>query len=479
MHRLPGFAWFTATALSLLGTGCATQAPLPVDRQSIDSTYQYTIPREDNDGWSAASLEAGGIRQQPLAAMVSRIRDNTFPRVHSVLLVKDSKLVFEEYFAGYHRFRAHPMHSVSKSVTSILLGIANDQGLVAAGDPVHRFFADYPDLEWIDRPYGTTVRHLLTMTHGTDWDERSRSLNDAENSIRAMLNSDDWLRFTLNHKLVEPPGERFNYAGGMTVLLGEIISRTSGRDLGDFAERNLFQPMGIHIEGWHRSRHGTVNAQGGLLLRPRDMAKIGQLMLDGGTWQGQRIVSEAWARGMVVPRIDADLGRGYGYQWWIGQAPIGDELIDLFFASGRGGQHIFVIPSLRLVAVFTAQPKDNPGGWRRNSMMLLDYVLPAVTGIMPPRPLRQGTEAIERYAGRYQHDETGHEVTVALEGDKLVVRPSFWHRILLDRIGPDSFSGYWDQLGTLRAQIMPGDRDEADSFSVRFLLGRRVYRRIQ
>ena len=130
----------------------------------------------------------------------------------------------------------------------------------------------------------------------------------------------------------------------MTVLLGEIVSRASGQDLGDFAERYLFQPLGIHIEGWHRSRQGIVNAQGGLFLRPRDMAKIGQLMLDKGTWQGNRIVSEAWVEATLQNRVNAEFGWGYGYQWRLGQALIGDQLIDLFFAAGRGGQHIIVVP---------------------------------------------------------------------------------------------------------------------------------------
>lgn len=131
------------------------------------------------------------IGGQPLAALVSRIRDNTFPRVRSVLVVKDGKLVFEEYFAGYHRYRLNEMHSVSKSVTALLVGVAVDQGLVKVDDQVSKFFPDDRGLEWIDRPYDIKVCDLLTMSHGTSWDERSRPLSDPENSIRAMIDSDE------------------------------------------------------------------------------------------------------------------------------------------------------------------------------------------------------------------------------------------------------------------------------------------------
>lgn len=161
------------------------------------------------------------------------------------------------------------------------------------------------------------------------------------------------MRFILSHKLVESPGERFNYAGGMTVLLGEIVRRTSGRDLSDFAQRRLFQPLDIWIRYWHRSNRGTVNAQGGLMLRPRDMVKIGQLMLDSGSWNGNRIVSEKWVRSVVQHRVSAELGWGYGYLWRLGKAPVGDQLIDAYFASGRGGQNILVFPTLDLIVVFT------------------------------------------------------------------------------------------------------------------------------
>ena len=471
--------WFIGLCLSLIVTACAFSRPLPVEKQEIDRTYHYTVPPIDADEWQTQSLDDAGIRQRSLAALVSRIRDNTLPRVYSVLLVKDGKLVFEEYFAGHHRYQFYEMHSVSKSVTSILVGIAVDRGLIGVDDPVHTYFNDFKGLEWIDRPYPITIKNLLTMTHGTDWDERSRPLSDPKNSIRAMTDGDDWLHFILNHKLIEPPGTRFNYAGGMTVLLGEIVSRTSGLDLGGFAELYLFHPMGIYIEGWHRSRLGVVNCQGGLYLRPRDMAKIGQLMLDKGVWQGKRIVSEKWVEASLTKRVTAEYGLGYGYQWRLGQAVIGDQLVDLFFASGRGGQHIFVVPELHLVAVFTAQPIDNSGGHNRNFIMMEDYVLPAVTGLATPKSLSMKSGQLSRYAGRYRHLETGEEATVTIGVAGISVWPAFWWRIPASPIGPNRFIGYSGRTGHLYFNFLSDEAKQPERFEARFLFGKRIYERIQ
>jgi CubicO group peptidase (beta-lactamase class C family) len=470
--------WFIGLCLSLLLNACAFSRPLPVEKQDINPNYHYEIPQVDRDEWKTQSLEAAGIRQQPLAALVSRIRDNTFPRVYSVLIVKDGKLVFEEYFAGHHRYQFYEMHSVSKSVTSILVGIAVDRGLIGVDDPVYTYFDDFKGLEWIDRPYPVTIENLLTMTHGTDWDERSRPLSDPKNSIRAMTDGDDWLHFILNHKLVEPPGTRFNYAGGMTVLLGEIVSRTSGLDLGGFAELYLFHPMGIYMEGWQRSRLGVVNCQGGLYLRPRDMAKIGQLMLDKGVWKGKRIVSEKWVEASLTNRVTAEYGWGYGYQWRLGQAVIGEQLVDLFFASGRGGQHIFVVPELRLVAVFTAQPIDNSGGHNRNFIMMENYVLPAVTGTATPDSVPMDKSELSGYVGRYRHQETGEEATVSPALSGLSIWPSFYWFIPVSPIGPGKFIGYSNRIGCLNVSFMPDADKLPDRLEARFLFGKRVYERV-
>jgi CubicO group peptidase (beta-lactamase class C family) len=209
------------------------------------------------------------------------------------------------------------------------------------------------------------------------------------------------------------------------------------------------------------------------------MAKIGQLMLDKGTWQGNRIVSEAWVEATLQKRVTAEFGWGYGYQWRLGQAVIGDQLIDLFFAAGRGGQHIIVVPDQRLVAVFTAQPIDNPGGHNRNLIMMADYVLPAVAGATMSRLALADANEFARYAGRYRHHDTGEEATVAISVSGLSIWPSFWWHIPVSPIGSETFIGHSNRIGQLHVRFLPGDGTKANSFVARFLFGKRIYERIK
>jgi hypothetical protein len=154
-------------------------------------------------------------------------------------------------------------------------------------------------------------------------------------------------------------------------------------------------------------------------------------------------------------------------------------LIDLFFAAGRGGQHIIVVPYQRLVAVFTTQPIDNPGGENRNLIMMSDYILPAVTGAVAPRFALTDAGELARYAGHYRHNDTSHEVTVAIDGSGLSISPSFWWRIPVSPIGSETFIGYSDRIGQLHARFLFGDGTNADSFVARFLFGKRIYERIE
>jgi hypothetical protein len=181
----------------------------------------------------------------------------------------------------------------------------------------------------------------------------------------------------------------------------------------------------------------------------------------------------------LTKRVTAEYGWGYGYQWRLGQAVIGDQLVDLFFASGRGGQHIFVVPELRLVAVFTAQPIDNPGGHNRNFIMMEDYVLPAVTGLATPKSLSMKSGQLSRYAGRYRHPETGEEATVTIGVAGISVWPAFWWRIPASPIGPNRFIGYSGRTGRLYFKFLSDEAKQPERFEARFLFGKRVYERIQ
>ncbi len=293
-------AWFSPAPvclalLCLLLAACAVEHPRLDAAGEPVTRYVYAVPEQLDDGWETTSLAAVGIDEAPIVRLIEGILARDVPNGHSVLLVKDGKLVLEEYFYGYDRARLHELHSVSKSVTAVLVGIAVDRGFIASLDwKVSTYFPDYWRTHWVAEDYDVTIRHLLTMSASVAWNETSRPIEDSRNDIIAMLRSEDWVRYVLQRQRVGPAGQRYNYNGGLTILLGEILHRTAGLPADAFAEEHLFGPLGITTYRWHRNRDGTINTQGGLSLRPRDLAKIGYTMLKGGLWQQRRILSETW-----------------------------------------------------------------------------------------------------------------------------------------------------------------------------------------
>lgn len=372
-------------SFQIVGAACGDPPARP------PAAYSYQAPPQTGDGWETAALEDVGVREEPLVGLVQRIRDGTYVNVHSVLLVRAGRLVLEEYapgrtttgdrFVEWGRDDLHDFHSVTKSVNSLLFGIAMDQGLIEDVDQrISTFFPEHAVLFADARKGELTLEHFLTMTAGLEWDEHSHPYADSRNSHVQMNRSGDPVAFTLGLPLVDEPGRRFRYNSGLSITLGEVIRRASGLGADEFAERFLFGPLGISDYGWWRYPDGTVQTGGGLSLRPRDAAKIGLLTLDGGTWHGQRIVSDSWIQASTADRVP---GTGYGYQWWRMRLPrhehpfdLSDEVFDVVAASGRGGQWIFVSPEHDLVAVFTG---GNDNALSNQAVdMLRRYVFPAV-----------------------------------------------------------------------------------------------------
>lgn len=365
--------------LSLPIAACASQHPRLDTAGEPVTRYVYAVPEQRDDGWATASLHEVGIEEAPITQMVEGILAREFPNIHSILLVKDGKLVLEEYFYGYDRERLHELHSVSKSVTALLIGIAVDKGLIADLDrPVYTYFPDAWGTPWVAEPYDITVRHLLTMSAGLAWDESSHPYDDPRNSIVAMLRSESWLRYVLERPRAEAPGQRYVYNGGLTLLLGAILQRASRLPADKFAERHLLGPLGIAAYRWYRHPDGTIGTPGGLSLRPRDLAKIGAVMLNGGLWQGRRIVSQAWVEAATRVQIEIEPGDwGYGYQWYRIDTEHCGRPIEAFAAIGRGGQYIVVAPDLDQMAVFTSQPYENAERLYLPLTLLKEFVLPA------------------------------------------------------------------------------------------------------
>lgn len=477
---------FTALFIFTLSYNCSFVNPRVDNSGHKQTEYHYTIPEKIEDGWEISSLAAEGINENAISEMIKKVLSGYYEGIHSIVLVKNGKLVLEEYFYGYDRMRLHDVHSVTKSITSILVGIAHDQGVFSSLDQrVYKFFPNHSQAAWVKEKRDISVGHLLTMTAGIDWDEERYSYSDTRNSLIEMWISQNPIGFVLNRKQVSPPGEAFRYNGGLTHLLGAMIKNTTGFYIDNYGDSQLFKPLGIHRYNWGHHKDGTVDTGGGLRLSSIDMAKIGYTYLNGGKWKDKQIVSPGWVTLSTKPRVNPHhvFGSGYGYQWWCGESNLAGRVIKTFFAAGRGGQYIFVVPEMSLVAVFT--------GWNAYHKMLQpmaileDYILPATVGLYPlqrPNPVEIEAHIMEGYVGRYELKPNGLAMEVLQKGNRLYLKPiplMFWEEIEMTPKSANEFFGYWRCIGNFEIQFSGKENKKANEVIARFALGSRRYIRVE
>jgi CubicO group peptidase (beta-lactamase class C family) len=279
-------------------------------------------------------------------------------RLRSLLVARRGKLVLERYYGGADRESPADVRSVTKSVVSTLVGIALERGeLVGLDQPVANVL-DGAGIVLTGRQRDITLRHLLSMTAGFEWDESGASGNDTMLYNEWVLSGDP-VGFLLERPLADPPGTRFEYNSAAVHLLGVVLEEATGSTLPAYADRVLFGPLGIGDARWEPLGGGRVNGGSGLDLRPRDLARFGQLMLQDG-WSGEHsVVPAPWVREATTRRFEWTVAAGplaslsYGYLWWV------DTERDAFLAWGFGGQFIYVSPALEVVVVATTE-------WRRS-----------------------------------------------------------------------------------------------------------------
>ncbi len=321
----------------------------------------------ESQPWPTAAPGEVGLDPVQLDSLAARIAGGEIPGIHSVLIVRDGKLAFERYFAGDDALWAFPlgrvtfgpetMHdvrSVSKSVVGALVGIAHGESALPDLDaPLASLFPDYAKGRESDLA-GRTLRHALTMTAGLSWDELTHPYWDPRNDEHGMWAAADPLEYALSRKPIAAPGERFAYNGGLPTVLAAAVERTTGKSLDRWAREKLWGPIGVTRTEWLQHESGLFVAASGLRLRPRDMARFGQLMLDDGRWAGRQVVPASYARESLTEQVktgSAFMPPGYGYQWWIAGLPA---------ASGNGGQRILVSKPGRMVVVMTGGLYDSP-----------------------------------------------------------------------------------------------------------------------
>lgn len=317
-------------------------------RPAGTAPYAYAPPPALDDGWPSERAAAVGLDEGALAALVEEVLRGEAGELHGLLIARRGRLVLEEYFYGYDREKPHPFQSGTKSVASLLVGIAIDQGRIGG--------VDAPLLDFFPRQRaraaagweGVTLRHLLTMTAGAGWDEAHR---------RAFEEAADFASAILSVPVTGEPGARFEYASENVNLLAGVLEQATGQTAEAFARENLWQPLGIESADWSAGRRGReVRCDGSLRLRPRDMAKLGQLVLDRGVWGGRQVVSDAWiAEATREHASDGGMER-YGYLWWLTPP---SSPVPAVFANGIGSQFVLVIPALEMVIVTTGGNQEN------------------------------------------------------------------------------------------------------------------------
>ena len=356
-------------------------------------------------GWAKASPASVGMDEKLLAAFDADVKSGKYGLVDSFNAFRCGKSVYESKYAHdygqiygkqakergplnarltgpynyfdpawhpyYNGTGLHSMQSVTKTTSSVIVGIAITRGDFKANlqTPLLHYF-DVAKVKNVDeRKRKITLQHVLTMTSGLEWNEEV-AYDDPKNDADLMEATDDWVQYVIDKPMAKEPGTTFNYTSGGSELLAYVFQKETGQDIEKYGEKYLFAPLGME-HYWKRSPMGVVDTEGGLFLSGPDLAKLGYLYLHEGMWDGKQIVSKEWVKASVTPYITAEEGFKYGYKWWL--LPQGSGYV--WMARGFGGQRLMVFPEKDLILTFTGwEILKDPAGDRE----LVDRVLPAV-----------------------------------------------------------------------------------------------------
>ncbi|MBA7579553.1 hypothetical protein ES708_21424 [subsurface metagenome] len=328
-------------------------------RKSKDSYYP-------NDEWRISTPEEQGVDSKKILEMLQNIQSSTLD-FHNILIIRNGYIITEAYWAPYHKNTTHNIKSASKSIISTLVGIALEKKYLNNLDQKISEF--YP--EYVKGPLKQVIslRDLLTMTGGFDW---------MEDAGPSPFDLDNWNRIPMRDK----PGKTFEYNTMMTHMMSAILAKAAGENTKVFANKWLFEPLGIKDYQWTKTEDGIYHGGSDIFLTPRDMAKFGYLFLNNGQWNEKQIVPKEWVKKSTTKKVNIpadDLyatGLNYGYWWWIQEKA--------YMAWGAGGQYIIVSPDINLVVVFTADGFDNINLYEIfMKLFLVDNIYSAVKSEMP------------------------------------------------------------------------------------------------
>lgn len=341
--------------------------------------------------WQSIAAKAAGLADDLGARIDAARRDGMLDGLHGLVIGRHGRLALERYYTGkderlgrplgevaFGPGTLHDLRSVTKSIVGLLYGVALGQAKVPPTDAVLvDQFPEYPDLAADARRRQITVAHALSMTLGIEWREDGDYTNPANGEI-AMERSPDRWRYVLERPIVEAPGTRWVYCGGASALVGRLLTRGTGMSLPDYAHEVLFAPLGVGQTAWSHGGDGEPLAASGARMTPRDLARIGQLVLQRGQWGGRQVVPAAWIEASTQARVTIDRPFRYGWHWYLGEAQAAGKPQAWIGAVGNGGQRLFVAPDLGLVMAMTAGNYNKPTQSQMPTRLFREIVLPSV-----------------------------------------------------------------------------------------------------
>jgi len=317
--------------------------------------YQYQQPIQITDGWPVADLHDSSFNVSRIESFITSVSNGDYPEIDGVLLVQSGAIVLEEYFNGYSRAQLHETQSMIKSFDSAVIGILKDQNRIQSlHQPIIDYLADVGNVDWSGMKSDITLADLMTMRSGLDCLENNASGCNSTN----INQSQNWATYTLSQQMATTPGEVFSYFSGLNLVAHRIVENVTGELFDSFIDQHLMRPLGITTYRYDQSPTGEeLNAY----LRPRDMAKFGQLFLNKGSWNGQQILSSQWVEEST--KIQVSEGQwlekfNYGYWWWLFDGQKAGKSFNFIGASGANGQWIILMPERDIVIVITGN-RDN------------------------------------------------------------------------------------------------------------------------